>query len=365
MKKKDYIWLTRNTDIANVCDCFEDCDRVQVAFKLFRKSHLPQIRQIFADHKTKLQRDNKDNCYLIVKDITVSDFCDTALQYNSDLIYNDADGRIYYDPADRRKYQHFFRRSTPQTLSLLPPRKKLDILLSISKDCYLTLHGKEKHEAALDRNSDKLNALLQLPIPPEFWEDEQRKIRLITAEIAGIANIKAKLEHFHSLDLSAQQTLLRRTVNITAHYNNIKPPHFHLLTEKQMEQFNLSDWVEADAFTLEKDLYICADKLKKQSGIRCLALAWHETNHIAMAHGDYSRYPLMEDILNPRLNYINSVEQSYIFHPQELINYALEKQFLEECAARTGVKHLGNTFRPAAEFDVAAQYIARAFKKVR
>ncbi|MBQ7633487.1 MAG: hypothetical protein IJS88_05185 [Alphaproteobacteria bacterium] len=363
MDKKDFIWLTRNTEIDNVCDCFEDCDTEPVIFKLFRASHLPQILEIFADNSTTLHRDNQDTCRLIVTDMTVSDFCDIALQHNSDLIYNDADGRIYYDPADRRKYQHFLRRNTPQTLSQLSPQRKLDILLSISKECYMNLHDKEQHEAALDRQADKLNALLQLPISPEFWEYEQRKIRLIAADIAKIPHIKEKLEDFNTLNLPEQKKLLYKVASITAKYNRIKNPQIVLLTAEQLRQFQLDDWVEADAFALDRTLYICADKLKKQSGIRCLALAWHETNHIAMATGDYSRFPPEENMLNPRLNYINSVERSYIFHPQEKINYALEKMFIAECVARTGVKKLGNTFAPAAELNVAAQYLARSLQK--
>ncbi len=365
MDKKDYIWLTRNTEIDNVCNCFEDCDTEPVTFKLFRASHLPQIRQIFAGNRVALYRDEQDTCYLTVTDMTVSDFCNIALQHNSDLIYNDADGRIYYDPSDRRKYQHFLRRNTPQTLLQLSPQRKLDILLSISKECYMSLHGKEQHEAALDRQADKLNALLQLPISPEFWENEQRKIRLITADIAKIPHIKEKLENFNMLSLPEQENLLYRVTAITAEYNRIKTPRLMMLTAEEMQQCQLDDWIDADAFALDKTLYICADKLKKQSGIRCLALAWHETNHIAMATGDYSRFPTAEDMLNPHLNYINGVEQSYIFHPQEKINYALEKQFVAECAVRTGVKKLGNTFKPAAEFDVAAQYIARSLQKKR
>lgn len=363
MDKKDFIWLTRNTEIDNVCNCFEDCDTEPVAFKLFRATHLPRIRQIFAEHNTELYRDEQDTCWLTVTDMTISDFCDIALQHNSDLIYNDADGRIYYDPADRRQYQHFLRRNTTQTLSQLSPQRKLNILLSISKECYMNLRGKEQHEAALNRQADKLNALLQLPISPEFWENEQRKIRLITADIAKIPHIKEKLEDFNTLSLPKQKNLLHRVAAITAKYNHIKTPQVILLTAEEMQQFRLDDWIEVDAFALDKTLYICTDKLKKQSGIHCLALAWHETNHIAMATGDYSRFPTAEDMLNPRLNYINGVEQSYIFHPQEKINYALEKQFIAECAARTGVKKLKNIFQPAPVFDVATQYIARSLQK--
>lgn len=363
MDKKDYIWLTRNTEINNFCENFEDCTAQSVIFKLFRKSHLPKIREIFAANQTEEYIDKDGNNYLNVKDLTISNLCETALQYNSNLIYNSADGKIYYDPADRRQYLHFLRRNTPKRLAGLSPQKKLDILFSINKACYSCARADDNHEAALNRQSDKLNALLQMPIPFEFWENEKRKIRLITAEISRIPNIKHQLENFASLSLNAQKRLLKQTIEITARYNGIKPPKMYLLTAKQMEQYNLADWTDTDAFALERNLYICTDKIKNQSGIRCLTLAWHETNHIAMAYGDYSRFAFMEDMLNSQLNYVNDLANSYIFHPQEKINYALEKQFIEECVARTGIKQLGNTFKPASEFDVATQYIARSLKK--
>ncbi len=365
MKKRDYIWLTRNTDIDNVCDCFEDCSRENVVFKLFRNSHLPKIREIFANHCTEESADKYDNIYFEVEDMTVGELCEIALECNSDLIYNEADCKIYYDPADRRQYQHFLRRHTPQELSRLSPQKKLDILFSINKQCYMTAHGDDTHEAALNRQADKINVLLQLPIPPEFWEREQRKIRLICAEIARIPNIKQMLEHFEELSFSTQKKLLNKTMKITAHYNGIKPPIMKLLTAKQMKNYNLSDWADADAFACEKTLYICSDKIKNKTGIYCLSLAWHETNHIAMTYGDYSRFAFMDDMLNVQLNYINDIPHSYIMHPQEKINYALEKQFIEECITRTGIKMDNFVFRPVTEFDVATQYMARSLQKKR
>lgn len=365
MEKKDYIWLTRNTDIDNVCDDFESCGQQDVVFKLFRQSHLPIIREIFADNRTEECTDNRDNCYFEVKDMTIDDLCSIAWDYNSNLIYNDSDGKIYYDPADRRKYLHFMRRHTAKELSELSPQKKLDILFSINKLCYSSAHADDEHEEALNRQADKINALLQLPIPTEFWEREKRKIRLISAAIARIPNIKQQLENFNLLSPSTQKKLLNQTIRITARYNGIKPPEMHLLTAKQMEKYNLADWANADAFACEKVMYICADKIKDKTGIYGLSLAWHETNHIAMSHGDYSQFAFMDDMLNTQLSYVNDIPQSYIMHPQEKINYALEKQFVEECVARTGINMHDLVFKPAAEFDVAAQYIARSLKKVR
>lgn len=363
MDKKDYIWLTRNTEIDNFCERFEDCSAQSVIFKLFRKSHLPKIKEIFAGHPSEQYEDKQDNVYFTVKDTSLTDLCAVAMQYNSDITYIDEDKRSCFEPVDRQKYRNLFWRKTPLQLSQLPPAEKLNILFALNKDYYLSAGGDRRHFAALANQSNKINALLQLPIPQAFWEREQRKIRLITAAISEIPNIKEKLENFAKLDGPAQQRLLKQTAALTAHYGGIATPAIFLVTQKEMRQLAGGGWPTTDAINIEKEIYISKPWLKKQSGIRCLSLAWHETNHVVMAGGDYSQFPLMDDMLNPRLTYLGDIEEAYIMSPQEKINYALERQFIEECVARTGVKQLGNTFKPAAELDVATQYIARSLQK--
>lgn len=364
MNKQEYIWLTRNTEIDNQCDEFADCKKQKVIFKLFRKHHLPKIEEIFAGHDTQVLKDEFDFTYFEVKDMTLYDFCGIAMDYNSDIIYNDPNGRCYYDPADRKKYEHIFRRSTPRELAQLSDRKKLDVLMAINKDCYMRLRNKLSHEQALDRNSDKINALLQLPIPKDFWEHEQRKIRLIAAEIAKMPGIKEKLENFHNLSEEEQRKIFKQTCKITAKYNRIDVPVVRYLSSKQMEdQTADTDWASPEAFASEYYIFVNKDRFKKLTGVQVMSLAWHETNHIAMAYGDYSSFGLMEDILNKRLDYINEIEQAYIFHPQEKINYALEKQLIEEIVTRTGVKADDKTMKMHSEYTVALQYMAKSLNQ--
>jgi hypothetical protein len=325
---------------------------------------LAEIKKIFAGHKVQAYKDGKDYVYFEVKDMTVADFCGIAVKYNSDIIYNDPNGRCYYDPANRKKYEHMLRLSTPQQLSQLSPRKKLDILMSIDKDCYFSLRHKQKHEHALERKAEKINALLQFPISPEFWEGEQRKVRLIAADIAKLPNIKKKLEEFQNLNEKAQRKLFAEACKITAKYNAIKMPQLQFLNSEEIKEYvSDNDWVNPEAFASENTIFVAKDALENLSGTQVLSLAWHETNHIAMARGDYSSYPLMEDILSPRLDYINDLEQCYIFHPQEKINYTLEKQFIEEVVNRTGIKADDNTLKIHTENAVAMQYMAKALQK--
>lgn len=364
MNEKEYIWLTRNTMIDNQCNKFKDCYVEKVVFKLFRKHHLAEIKRIFANHEVQAYKDGKDYVYLEVKDLTIADFCKTAMDYNSDIIYNDPTGRCYYDPANRKKYEHILRLSTPQQLIQLSPRKKLDILMSVNKDCYFSLRHKRKHELALDIKSDKINALLQFPISGEFWEREQRKVRLIAAEIAQIPNIKKKLENFQTLEYKVQKKLFAQICKITAKYNGIKPPTVQFLSEEEVKMYTPdNEWVNPEGFASEKTVFVNRGALKNLSGVQFLSLAWHETNHIAMSHGNYSQFPLMEDILSPRLDYINDLEQCYILHPQEKINYALEKQFIEEVVNRTGVKADKKTMDFSLEFAIASQYMAKSLQR--
>ena len=364
MKKQDYIWLSRNTDIDNECEKFEDCQYEKVVLKLHRKSHLPRIKELFANHPTQIYKDKDDFYYIEIKDMTLCDYCQLAVENGSDVIYNVPDGRCYYVPVDDRKYMHIFRKLKPKMLYQLSTRKKLDLLHGLSQDCFDNASKKQNREDFLDYNSDKLNALLQMAIPEDFWDREQRKVRLITAEIAKIPNIKEKLENFHNLSLKDKKELFTQSCHITAKYNRIKEPVLHFIIQKQMDEYTAgSDWLNAEAFASENNIYININSLNNLSGIQWMSVAWHETNHIAMAHGDYSENPIMEDMLSSRLDYINDIQNSYIFHPQEKINYALEHKFNEEMITRTGVKVDEKTATMYTEYAVATQYMAKSLQR--
>lgn len=364
MKKQDFVWLTYNTDIDNECEKFEDCQYEKVMLKLHRKNHLPKIKEIFADHPVQIYKDENDFYFIEVKDMTLCDFCQTAVENGSDIIYNEPDGKCYYVPVDNRKYMHIFRKSKPKMLYQLSTRKKLDILYGLSQDCFDNLAKKQRRKEFLDDNSDKINALLQMAIPEDFWEREQRKVRLITAEIAQIPNIKDKLENFQNLSLKDKKDLFTQTCYITAKYNRIKKPNLHFISQKQMDEYTSeSEWMNAEAFASDNNIYVNINSLNNLSGIQWIGVAWHETNHIAMAHGDYSENPMMEDMLGTRLDYINDIQDSYIFHPQEKVNYALENRFIEEIITRTGAKPDENTTKMYSEYAVAIQYMARSLQR--
>lgn len=364
MKKQDFVWLTYNTDIDNECEKFEDCQYEKVMLKLHRKNHLPKIKEIFADHPTQTYKDENDFICFEIKDMTLCDYCQLAVENGSDVIYNVPNGRCYYVPVDDKKYLHIFNKLKPKELYQLSTHKKLKILHGLSQECFDNEAKQQNRKDFLDYKSDKLNALLQIAIPEDFWEREQRKIRLITAEIAKLPNINKKLENFQNLSIKQKKELFALASRITAKYNRIKEPVLHFINQKQMDEYTSgNEWLSAEAFASENNIYINIDSAKNLSGIQLMGIAWHETNHIAMAHGDYSENPIMEDMLNPHLDYINEIENSYIFHPQEKINYALENRFIEEIIARTDVRADENTTKMHTEYAVAIQYMAKSLQR--
>ena len=363
MQKREFIWLTRNTDIDNVCESINDCAVTDVVFKVFRAHNLAHVQEIFGAHQIRLYKDENDFHYAEIKNYSLDAFADEAKLHNADIMYNDPNGKLYYVPADAKAYMRNFRRSTPAMLYGLSTRKKLDMLFALNQDCYMTQKIQENRDTFLDANSDKLNALLDLQIPPLFWEDELRKIRLITADIAKIPNIKPNLEKFHSLSKLQQRKLFAQVSAITAKYNNIQAPNLFLLNNEEVQKFAHADWVDADAFAFEKNIYINTDKLKNMNGLQCLSLAWHETNHIAQSYGDYAKYPIMEEIFSHRLNYLNEYADVYIMHPQEKVTYALEKQFIEEGVARIGLIPDKQMFVPRDDYTVATQYLMKSMQR--
>lgn len=363
MQKREFIWLTRNTDIDNVCQSMKDCATTDVVFKIFRKHNAARLEEIFADYQTERYKDDDDFLYVEVKEMSLNDFAGSAKSFNADILFNGANGKFYYIPVDADKYLQVFTKLSPQTLNKLSPRKKLDMLFALNQECHISTKAQKQRDKFLNKNSEKLNALLDLSIPPDFYEDELRKIRLITAEIAAIPEIKTLLKNFHNLPKKQQKELFFETCGITAKYNRIKTPNLCFISNPKMKKITQSDWVDADGFSVEKNIFINTGKLRQSSGIQCLALIWHETNHIAQSFADYTKYPIMEDILSHRLNYLNEFKDVYIMHPQEKVNYALEKQFIEECVARTGIAPDSKNFLPRNEYDVATQYMAKSMQR--
>lgn len=362
MDKKDYIWLERHTEINNICTDIADCAFTDLAIKIHRPHHLKRLRQIFSEYPQELFRDNDELLYIRVKGLKIEDFYNIALSHNAEIIFNDTDNKIYYIPADRKKYLRIFRRSSAKMLSNLSNRKKLDILFALHQEVYPNNATADQNLAFLDQNSDKLLALLQMKLPRKFLEDEKRKTRLVAAEIAKIPHIAEKINGFRRLKSAEQQNLLTEISYITADINNIPKPEILFLTTKQMnESAPDTDWIDTNAYTSGHTIYIDKQKTKQENGIYSVLSPFHETLHVAQAYGDYSAYPDVEDMFSAKLMYIEGMPETYSFAPPELVTYTLEHYLQEELINRLPLRTPENMETP--EYDIARQYVQKALQR--
>lgn len=361
LNKSDLAWLTYNTEISNYSTSIDDCLSQEVVFRIYRPHHRDKLHQMFSDYKITDMKDQENNCYARINGFTISDMYRLIRENNGDMFLNLPDGKIYYVPVDKKKYRHIFNRASTKLLAHLPSAKKIKIIEALNQECFVSAGGKEKSEKALSKKTDKILALLNIRIPPKFLEDELRKVRLITAEISKLPNIKEYLEKFGKLPAKKQQDLLRKVCEITAKYNHINAPNIKFMTKKQIDkEAGLEDWVSAEAFAYENNVCINTDSIKKIGGVQALSLAWHETTHIAQAFGDYSQYPLVEEMFNHNFDFIQKMPETYIFHPQEKVVYALEKQFIEKIVENTGIKTNDDIFSYTPEYNITTQYLKRA-----
>lgn len=361
LKKSDLAWLTYNTEISNCSNSLDDCLAQEVIFRIYRPHHQDKVRQIFSDYKVVNMKDKDNNRYAKINGFTIGDLYKLIRENDGDMFLNLSDGKVYYVPIDKKKYRHIFNRAPAKLLAALPSAHKIKIIESLNQLCFVSARGKEKSEEALSKKTDKILAMLNIKIPPQFLEDELRKVRLITAEIAKLPDIREYLERFGKLPAKKQQDLLRKVCEITAKYNHIDMPNVKFMTKKQIDkEAGSDDWVSAEAFAYENNVCINTNSIKKIDGVQALSLAWHETTHIAQATADYSQYPLIEEMFNHNFDFIQKMPETYIFHPQEKVVYALEKQFIENVVKNTGIKTNEGTFSYMPEYDITTQYLKRA-----
>jgi len=361
ISEADLSWLIYNTEISNFCASADDCFTQNIVFHIYRPHHKEKIHQIFSDCKITDMKDSENNDYAEISNFTIEDLYSQMREKGGDMFLNATDGRIYYIPLDKNKNRRIFNCASTRMLANLPSNKKINILKSLRQKCYMTASGRDKSDFALAKKTDKILALLQIQIPQQFVEDELRKVRLITAEIAKIPNIKEYIERFAKLSAKKKQDILRKVCEITAKYNNIDMPTINFLTQKQVDkEEGIADWISEEAFAYEKNVCINKDILNKIDGVQALSLAWHETTHVAQAYADYSKYPLVEEMFNQSMDYLQKMPETYLFHPQEKVTYTLEKQFVEKIVENTGIKTNDSTFIYNLEYNIATQYLHRA-----
>ena len=130
------------------------------------------------------------------------------------------------------------------------------------------------------------------------------------------------------------------------------------VNQKQIEaDKGLAQWMETEAYTYENNVLINMDVVKSLSGLQAISSAWHETNHVAQEYADYPHFPEAEALFNKRLNFLQQMPETYIFHPQELVTYALERLFIEECAKRIKLRSDERNYDYQSEYDISAHYI--------
>lgn len=361
LSKADLMWLSYNTEICNHCESVDDCLSQDVLLRVYRPHHQAKLHQIFQSFQTKDMKDQQNNRYVQINNFKISDLYELMRENGGDMFLNTSNGKTYFVAVDKRKYHRIFNRAPVKMLANLPPAKKINILKSLSQQCYTCAKSRDESQKALSKKTNKILALLQIPIPRRFMENELRKVRLIAAEIAQISNIKPMLENFRKLPIKKQKELLIKVCAITAKYNRIEMPNVQFLSARQMQQDEgIADWVQAEAFSYENNVCINTGSLKKLDGVQSLSLAWHETTHIAQATGDYSQYPLVEEMFNQSLDFLEKMPETYIFHPQEKIVYALEKHFIEKVVQNAKLLTNASTFDYTPEYDITTQYTQRS-----
>lgn len=363
MKKEDYIWLERNTEIVCTCKSLEECAVKDVKFKVYRENHLKHLRQIFKDCPLKMRRDRKDGLpCLTVKGFTVDNFYDIALENNAALVLDTTAKKVHYISADKDKNRRIFRKSSAKLLANLPNRKKLNILYAFSTSFFTTEEQDNRLTKTITRNADKFNALLQLKFPKDFVRDEIKKIDEIVEEIAGIPQIKRKLSGFCRLSFPEQKKLMDTVCRLTAEKNGIPEPKTTYLTQKEMaEQDSFAKWLDTDAFTSERDIFFNKERFSVTSGIESLSMAFHETCHIAQMYADYKQFPEMEEILGAKLLYLSSYEETYLSSPQEMLAYQLEKEFIQQMEKQLKMKNRQNFYE--SEYAETAVFLHKALRR--
>lgn len=363
MEKEDYIWLERNTEIANTCKSAEECAVKDVKFKVYRENHLKRLRQIFKDYSLKMRRDKKDNLpVLTVKGYTLDNFYDAALKNNAVLVLDITAKKVHYISADGGKNRRIFRKSPAKLLANLTNRKKLNILSAFSTSFFTTEEQDKRLTKTIAGNADKFNALLQLKFPKEFVRREEEKVAEIVEEIAQIPNIRRKLSGFCRLPFAKQQELMDTVCRLTAEKNGIPAPNTTYISQEEMaEQDSFAKWLDTDAFTSERDIFFNKDRFSVTSGIESLSMAFHETSHIAQMYADYEQFPEMEEILGAKLIYLSSYAETYLSSPQEMLTYPLEKEFIQQMEKRLQIKNRQSFYE--SEYAETAFSLQKALRR--
>lgn len=360
INKEEYKWLERHTDILNRVSNLEDSAYTDIKFKIYRPAHVQKVKDMFKDYKC-ASGQNKNDMWVKVKGLTITEFNNNICYFNADLIYDMAENDINYILADQKFNRKIVRRATPKLLANLSNRKKLDILFSFAQNPFPNEEKRLKQFDFIEQNSDKFVALLQLKIPAGFMRKETEKVEKITAKIAALPNIRTKMNNFQLLPKSEQQALICETARLTAEINGVKPPKVHFITNKQANSDPDANWIQTDAFAEFHDIYINKDLVKSYSGIEALTLAFHETTHIAQSNTDYKDFPEMEEMFSHRLNYLQNHVDTYSAVPMKMVTYNLEQEFCNQLEQRLNLKMRDYIYHE--EYGIARQYIQKALRR--
>ncbi len=364
LNKKEYKWLERHTEIANHCESTEDYACDNIVFGFYRPHHLNVLKKIFANYQHTVSKNDEYNLFE-VKNFSIDDFNDVALKHNADLIYNQSTKTIHYLMNNHNKRKEI-RCSNSQTLSKLSNSQKLDILFSFGQNLFPNDFLRQKQDEFIEKNSDKFLALLQLHISPEFMKAEKEKVKRVVYRVSQLPDIKNKLNNFHMLGENKQINLLQQIAQITSDVNGIEAPHIYFMNDEQLAKEKLEmDWIETEAYADDKDIYLIKDSLKTLRGVDCVSTVFHETLHIAQSNADYADFPEMEEMFSPRLNYLQEHSETYLFTPQELVTYSLEKEFYNELIEKTNAQSNVGTHPYVSEYSVAVQYMQRSLTRRR
>ena len=75
MNKRDFLWLTHHSEIANLCPSPEACETLPLILRVNRPNHTEKVRNLFSEYKINTIAEPEGSFLLRFPHLTVNQFC--------------------------------------------------------------------------------------------------------------------------------------------------------------------------------------------------------------------------------------------------------------------------------------------------
>ena len=248
-----------------------------------------------------------------------------------------------------------------EKLARLNDKQRLEILDSLIVDVIgRDVEAYKLNMETVKSHKEQIKSLLfGITLPKDFIDQEEARCSQFCNRMQSVPQLKEYLENWPKLEFNQRKELSQNILDVfnSTYHTDIKLKFF-TTDEWRQEQLakglNPDERVMSTGYTDDNVIYISKERMSTCDNMAIPGLIYHEALHIVQEQEDWSRFPMVEKLFEPKFQYLAfDQEDLYVMNPIEVHAYGMDEHIREFLQEKMQIKFIDGSYPPELKQQVS------------